>query len=215
MLIRPLTDFHKKINDLSNPSNISLLNGIESLHEFRRLQKDIEKYYNNYIHNLDYINDDALFKKDFIELRYVRAYFKILLESLNKFEDTLFLMQQNDNRNGVLPTISQLYKLLTVRYKKNIFVEIFSDSREINGIIYKAKQDINLVSCFKEIANGNLTGLKNYINRYNTLLIRPNSYVENERHEKIKNRLITSYYNLRDTNITKEKFNSLYEELSL
>ena len=214
-IIRPLTSFYKSINNKNEDIVNNFKLAIESTHEFRRQQKDVENYYTNFTHivNKDINNDD--FINHFSEIRFIRAYLNTLLNGLNNFENVLFKMQLKENRSGFIPTMTQLYTLVNRPYKKNISVDILRDEKEIDGSIIKCMPDANMMSCYYSLSLDNFNILRKYQLRYNSILVgMPNSYVENETHEKVLNRIRNSYFNLRPTSLTNQLIKEIYGRFS-
>lgn len=214
-IIRPLTKFYEIINYKSDAlENVKA--AIKITHEFRKQQTDIENYYTNFTHMIHQdinINSDD-FLSHLKEIRNVRAYFKVLLSGLNNFENVLYKIQLQNNRKGVIPTLSQLYTMVNIPYRKNISVSILNDEKLIDDELIKIKPDLNMVDCYSNIYLGNYNILKNYVYRYSIILNSPAGYIENEKDINVKNRVQSSYFNLRQTNLSKDIVQTLYKKTS-
>ena len=212
-IIKPLTEFYNIINSRGDIlENVKI--AIKTTHDFRRQQLDIENYYTNFTHMIHQGNN-IVNGEDFLnhleKIRNVRAYFKVLLSGLNNFENVLYKIQIKDNRKGVIPTLSQLYTLVNVPYKKNISVNILDDEKMIDDVLFKVKPDLNMVTCYSNIPLGNYNILKNYIYRYSVILNSPTGYIENEKSMHVKNRVKSSYFNLRQTTLNRSEIENLYK----
>ena len=213
MITKPLFTFYQMINDKSE-LNVGkrVLNGILVTHQFRNEQLQVENYYTNYIHSYEKV-DPVTFYQGFKKLRYVRAIYKVLLESLNTFENVLYIMQLNDNRQGLLPTLPQLYKIITCKYKPHSDFKNLIEEKQINNKEHISSYDYRMLKCIFELRNSNYGILEHYIWRYNRLLGKAGSYLENEDLELITRRVNESYFNMRDTSITKEQIEMIYDSL--
>lgn len=209
-----LIKFNKEINDLNN--KIQLLNEfkqhVNNLNTFHmKYVAPIQGTHDNLVHEPSYnFNIDSNnYVKRMQQMIKVRALIKNINEQINNFNKTLVSIQFQVQRDGKLPTLLQLSKMLNQNYSLNKSSTILSIPYTINEKEVIVNADNKMIECWKELHSPSsaLIKFKTYIPRYISIL---EEYCKTQ--EKILTRVNNSYYQIRENAMSEEDINNIYKK---